>query len=52
VVAFVTSANLTEKAFDENVEVGMLSRDQTIAMSLSKHFRVLIERGLLRPLPA
>lgn len=50
-VAFVTSANLTEKAFGENVEVGMLSRDRTVALSLSKHFRILIERGLLDPLP-
>ena len=50
-VAFVTSANLTEKAFDDNIEVGMLSRDRTVAMSLSKHFRVLIERGLLERLP-
>jgi hypothetical protein len=50
-VAFVTSANLTEKAFDANVEAGMLSRDRTVAMSLSKHFRVLIERGLLEQLP-
>jgi hypothetical protein len=51
VVAFVTSANLTEKAFDDNIEVGMLSRDRTLAMSLSQHFRVLIDRGLLEPLP-
>lgn len=50
-VAFVTSANLTEKAFDANIEVGMLSRDRTVAISLAKHFRVLIERGLLEPLP-
>ena len=51
-VAFVTSANLTEKAFDENIEVGVLSRDRTLAMSLAKHFRVLIERELLVPLPS
>lgn len=51
-VAFVTSANLTEKAFDENIEVGMLSRDRALATSLARHFRVLIERGLLLPLPA
>lgn len=50
--AFVTSANLTEKAFDENIEVGMLSRDHALATSLSKHFRVLIERELLVPLPS
>lgn len=49
-VAFVTSANLTEKAFDANIEAGMLSRDRTVALSLTKHFRILIERGLLEPL--
>jgi PLD-like domain len=51
-VAFVTSANLTEKAFDENIEVGMLSRNRTLATSLSQHFRVLIDRRLLEPLPS
>jgi phosphatidylserine/phosphatidylglycerophosphate/cardiolipin synthase-like enzyme len=51
-LAFVTSANLTEKAFDHNIEVGLLARDPALAASLSKHFRVLIERGLLLPLPA
>src|SRR3954447_11859563 len=50
-VAFVTSANLTEAAFDRNIEVGVLARDRTLAASLSKHFRVLVERGLLLPLP-
>jgi phosphatidylserine/phosphatidylglycerophosphate/cardiolipin synthase-like enzyme len=50
--AFVTSANLTEAAFDRNIEVGVLTRDRAIAASLSKHFRVLIDQGLLLPLPA
>lgn len=50
--AFVTSANLTEAAFDRNIEVGVLSRDRTVAASLAKHFRVLIERKLLHPLPS
>jgi phosphatidylserine/phosphatidylglycerophosphate/cardiolipin synthase-like enzyme len=49
--AFVTSANLTEAAFDRNIEVGVLARDRALAASLSKHFRVLIERGLLLALP-
>lgn len=49
--AFITSANLTEKAFDENIEVGILTRDRTIALSLAKHFSVLIEHGILKPLP-
>jgi phosphatidylserine/phosphatidylglycerophosphate/cardiolipin synthase-like enzyme len=51
-VALVTSANLTEAAFDRNIEVGILSRDQLLAASLTRHFRVLIDRGLLRLLPS
>ena len=49
--AFVTSANLTEKAFDENIEVGLLTRDRTVASALARHFSVLIERSILEPLP-
>lgn len=48
---FVTSANLTEAALDRNIEVGLLVRDRALALSLSSHFRGLIDRGLLRPLP-
>jgi phosphatidylserine/phosphatidylglycerophosphate/cardiolipin synthase-like enzyme len=51
-VALVTSANLTEAAFDRNIEVGVLSRDVQLAASLVRHFRVLIDRGLLSSLPA
>jgi phosphatidylserine/phosphatidylglycerophosphate/cardiolipin synthase-like enzyme len=50
-VVFVTSANLTEAAFDRNIEVGLLVRDHALAASLSSHFRGLIDRGLLHPLP-
>ena len=46
---FVTSANLTEAALDRNIE--LLVRDRAIAASVSSHFRGLIDRGLLRPLP-
>lgn len=49
--AFITSANLTERAFDDNIEVGMLTRDRTLALSLAKHFQVLIDRELLAALP-
>ena len=49
---FVTSANLTEAALDRNIELGLVVRDQALAASVSGHFRVLIERGVLRPLPA
>jgi phosphatidylserine/phosphatidylglycerophosphate/cardiolipin synthase-like enzyme len=50
--ALVTSANLTEAAFDRNIEVGVLSRDRALAASLARHFRVLIDQKLLRPLPS
>ena len=49
---FVTSANLTEAAFDRNVELGLLVRDPALAASVSSHFRVLIDQSLLLPLPA
>jgi phosphatidylserine/phosphatidylglycerophosphate/cardiolipin synthase-like enzyme len=49
--AFVTSANLTEAAFDRNIEVGVLSLERTLAASLARHFRVLIDQNLLRTLP-
>ncbi len=48
---FVTSANLTEAALDRNIEVGLLFRDRALAASLSAHFRGLIDRRLLCPLP-
>ncbi len=48
---FVTSANLTEAALDRNIEVGLLVRDRALAATVSSHFRGLIDRGLLRPLP-
>jgi phosphatidylserine/phosphatidylglycerophosphate/cardiolipin synthase-like enzyme len=49
---FVTSANLTEAAQDRNIELGLLVRDRALAASVSSHFRALIDRGLLNPLPA
>jgi len=48
---FVTSANLTEAALERNIEIGLVIRDRALAASVSSHFRVLIERGLLHPLP-
>ena len=48
---FVTSANLTEAALDRNIEIGLLFRDRALAESVSRHFRGLIDRDLLRPLP-
>ena len=48
---FVTSANLTEAALARNVEVGVLLRDRTIALTALAHFRALIDQQLLLPLP-
>jgi len=48
---FVTSANLTEAALERNIELGLLVRDRALAASVSSHFRGLIDRGLLHPLP-
>lgn len=47
----VTSANLTEAALDRNIELGLLVRDHALAASVARHFQVLIDRELLRPLP-
>lgn len=49
--AFITSANLTEAAFERNIEAGVLVRDHALAAGLALHFRTLIDRGLLLPLP-
>lgn len=50
-IAFVTSANFTEAALDRNIEVGLLVRDRATALSMSAHFRTLIDSKILRPLP-
>ncbi len=50
--AFVTSANLTEAAFDRNLELGVLSRDRTLAAGLARHFRLLIDQERLLALPS
>ena len=48
---FITSANFTEAALDRNIEMGLLMRDAAMAATVISHFRGLIDRGLLRPLP-
>ena len=39
----MTSANLTEAAFDRNIEIGLVVRDRALAASVSSHFRQLID---------
>lgn len=48
---FITSANLTEAALDRNIEIGLLTRDKALAVSVVSHFRVLIEQAMLGVLP-
>ena len=53
--ALVTSANLTEAAFDRNIEVGILTRDQLLAASLvqalphpDRPWKTAVSRRLVR----
>lgn len=48
---FITSANLTEAAWDRNFELGVLLRDRALAESVASHFQVLVDRELVLPLP-
>lgn len=48
---FVTSANLTFAAWDDNVDLGLLVRDRTVAKGILTHFRRLIDMDYLRQLP-
>lgn len=48
---FITSANLTEAAQARNIELGLLVRDRALAISTTTHFQILIDRGILKPLP-
>ena len=50
-VVFITSANFTEAALDRNIETGLLSRDRHLALTVVRHFQVLIDREMLLPLP-
>lgn len=50
-VALVTSANLTEAAFERNIEAGVLSRDRMLASALAVHFQTLVDRRYLVALP-
>jgi phosphatidylserine/phosphatidylglycerophosphate/cardiolipin synthase-like enzyme len=48
---FVTSANLTQAAFERNIELGVLIRDRALALTVGGYFRSLVDRNLLKPLP-
>jgi hypothetical protein len=48
---FVISANFTEAALDRNIELSVLVRDRTLALTISGYFQSLIDLDLLKPLP-
>lgn len=50
-LAFITSANLTEAAWDRNIELGVIIEDPPFAQTVIRHFERLVEDGLLQPLP-
>jgi phosphatidylserine/phosphatidylglycerophosphate/cardiolipin synthase-like enzyme len=47
-MAFVTSANLTGQALDENMELGLLVTGGPVPRRLAAHFRQLMDDGVLR----
>jgi cardiolipin synthase len=46
-VALIGSANLTDDAFNRNMELGMLVREQPTVAALAEHFNELIHNGIL-----
>jgi phosphatidylserine/phosphatidylglycerophosphate/cardiolipin synthase-like enzyme len=48
---FVTSANLTPRAMDQNVEAGLLVSDRDLARTTVARFQTLIDHGMVVPLP-
>jgi phosphatidylserine/phosphatidylglycerophosphate/cardiolipin synthase-like enzyme len=50
--AFVTSANLTGSAMENNLEAGLLAHGGTVPRRLADHFSALMRVGVIQPLPA
>ena len=48
---FITSANFTRAAQDDNIELGLLVRSRSLALGVVRHLQGLIDRGLLVALP-
>lgn len=45
----LTSANMTNAAYDRNIELGVLCRGGGVASQVQRHFDALIARGVLEP---
>ena len=48
-VAIIGSANLTDDAFNRNMELGLLVREKAMVETISEHFRELIRAKILLP---
>ena len=46
---FVSSANFTEAAHEQNIEVGLLIHSRTLAERIVRHFAALLAEGVLKP---
>jgi len=46
-VAIIGSANLTDNAFNRNMELGILVREPAAVLAIHEHFQELIRRGVL-----
>ena len=49
---FITSANFTAAAQDDNIELGLHVRNRPLALGVVRHLQGLIDRGMLNALPA
>ena len=49
---FITSANLTARAWDDNIELGILVRNADLAGSVIAHLQKLIDDRILWELPS
>jgi phosphatidylserine/phosphatidylglycerophosphate/cardiolipin synthase-like enzyme len=50
--AFITSANLTDAAQRKNIELGVLVEHPPLAQRTVEYFEGLIQKGMLKPIPA
>ncbi len=51
-VTLIGSANLTDDAFNRNMELGLLVRDKVMVSALVDHFDELVRSGVLARVPA
>jgi phosphatidylserine/phosphatidylglycerophosphate/cardiolipin synthase-like enzyme len=50
-VALISSANLTAYGLDANMELGLVVRGEAIPQRIARHFRQLVQNGVLEPWP-